>query len=189
MRSGRIRSEFLHQLTDRDLAAALDVGRARLEAQHVVLVELELGGVLDGDDALVVRDEARQHVEQVVVFPEPVPPEMMMLRRPRTQAASKSRTCGVKVPKAMRSLSVNGSVANFRMVSMRAVEGDRRDDRVDTRAVGQAGVHQRAGLVDAAADATHDLVDGAPQVGVGAEAGLDREELAGALDEDVSPVR
>ena len=43
---------------------------------------------------------------RVVVFPEPVPPEMMTLRRPTTQALRKSRTLGVIVPKAMRSASV-----------------------------------------------------------------------------------
>ena len=37
-------------------------GRASMR-EHVVLVELELLGVLDGDDALVGRDERRQHVE------------------------------------------------------------------------------------------------------------------------------
>ena len=44
-----------HQVADLDLALALDVGRAGFERQHVVLVELELLGVLDGDDALVGR--------------------------------------------------------------------------------------------------------------------------------------
>ena len=53
----------LHEVADRDLALALDVRRAGLEREHVVLVELELLGVLDGDDALVGRDERRQHVE------------------------------------------------------------------------------------------------------------------------------
>ena len=53
----------LDQVADGDRALALDVGRAGLEAQHVVLVQPELGGVLDGDDPLVVGDERRQHVE------------------------------------------------------------------------------------------------------------------------------
>ncbi len=53
-----------------------------------------------------------------VVLPEPVPPEMTMLRRPRTQALMKSRTAGVNVPKAMRSASLNGSLENLRIVSM-----------------------------------------------------------------------
>ena len=54
----------LHEIADRVLAAALEVRRARLERDDVRLLELELGGVLDGDDALVRRDRAREHVEQ-----------------------------------------------------------------------------------------------------------------------------
>ena len=64
MRSGRIRRLFLHEVADGDLAGALDVRRPGLHAEHVALVELELLGVLDGDDALAVRDERREHVEQ-----------------------------------------------------------------------------------------------------------------------------
>ena len=45
-----------HEVADRDRALALDVRRAGLEPEHVPLVELELGGVLDRDDPLVVRD-------------------------------------------------------------------------------------------------------------------------------------
>ena len=52
------------QVADRDLALALDVRRAGLEAQHVLLVQLELGGVLDRDDALVLGDERGEHVER-----------------------------------------------------------------------------------------------------------------------------
>ena len=51
------------EVADGDLALALDVRRAGLQGEHVVLVELELLGVLDGDDALVGGDERRQHVE------------------------------------------------------------------------------------------------------------------------------
>ena len=43
------------QVPDGDLALALDVGRASLQADDVVLVQLQLDGVFDGDDALVVR--------------------------------------------------------------------------------------------------------------------------------------
>ena len=53
-----------HQVADGDAAAALDVRRTGLEADEVLLVELELGRVLDGDDALGLGDERRQHVEQ-----------------------------------------------------------------------------------------------------------------------------
>ena len=45
-----------HELADRDLALALDVLRPRLEPEHVLLVELELGRVLDRDDPVGLGD-------------------------------------------------------------------------------------------------------------------------------------
>ena len=39
------------------------VGRLRLEPHQVVLLELELGRVLHGDDPLRLRDESREHVQ------------------------------------------------------------------------------------------------------------------------------
>jgi hypothetical protein len=53
-----------HQRALVHLALALDVGRAGLQPHHVRLLQLQLGRVLDGDDALVVRDERRQDVQQ-----------------------------------------------------------------------------------------------------------------------------
>ena len=53
----------LDEVADRDLAATFDVGRPGLQREHVLLVELELLRVLDGDDALVGGNERRQHVE------------------------------------------------------------------------------------------------------------------------------
>ena len=53
-----------HEVADRDVALALDVRRASLEAEHVALVERELGGVLDRHDPLVVRDRRRERVQQ-----------------------------------------------------------------------------------------------------------------------------
>ena len=51
------------QLPDGQLALALDVGGTVLERDHVRVIDLQLGRVLDGDHALVVRDEARDDVE------------------------------------------------------------------------------------------------------------------------------
>ena len=45
-----------HEVADRDRALAFDVRRARLERDHVILRQLQLGGVLDRDDALVARE-------------------------------------------------------------------------------------------------------------------------------------
>src|SRR5205085_6908445 len=51
------------QLPDGQLALALDVWGTVLERDHVRVIDLQLGRVLDGDHALVVRDEARDDVE------------------------------------------------------------------------------------------------------------------------------
>src|SRR6185312_11273115 len=51
------------EVADRDLALALDVGRPRLERDHVLLLQLELGRVLHRDDALVGGDGRREHVQ------------------------------------------------------------------------------------------------------------------------------
>ena len=53
-----------HQVGGGDRALAFDVRRPRFQPHHVVLLQLQFGRVLDRDDALVVRDEARQRVEQ-----------------------------------------------------------------------------------------------------------------------------
>ena len=42
-----------------DLTLAFEVRRPRLEADDVRLLQLQLGGVLAGDDALVVLDDSR----------------------------------------------------------------------------------------------------------------------------------
>ena len=44
----------LDEVALRDLALALDVRRARLQRHDMLLLQLQLGRVLDGDDALVV---------------------------------------------------------------------------------------------------------------------------------------
>ena len=54
----------LHQVGGRDRALAFDVRRARFQPHDVLLLELQFGRVFDRDDALVVRNEARQRVEQ-----------------------------------------------------------------------------------------------------------------------------
>ena len=64
MRSGRIRRALRTQVAGRHRALAFDVRRPRFQADDVVLLQLQFGRVLDRHDALVVRDEARQRVEQ-----------------------------------------------------------------------------------------------------------------------------
>ena len=63
MRSGRMRRAFLTRSRMATWPVPSADGGPGLEVDHVGLLELELGGVLDRDDALAVGDERRQHVE------------------------------------------------------------------------------------------------------------------------------
>ncbi len=54
----------LDEITHGDFAFAFEVGRARFKAHNVGLLELKLGRVFAGDDALVVIDAAGQAVEK-----------------------------------------------------------------------------------------------------------------------------
>ena len=54
----------LDQVALRDLAPALDIRRPRLEPDNMLLLELELGRILDRDDPLVAVDEGGHRVEQ-----------------------------------------------------------------------------------------------------------------------------
>src|SRR4051794_41958913 len=53
---------------------------------------------------------------RVVVLPEPVPPDTNTLRRASTAARRNSNMSGVAVPNRIRSSTVNGLAANFRIV-------------------------------------------------------------------------
>ena len=147
------------QVADRDLALALEVRRARLERDDVLLAELELGGVLDRDDPLVVRDERRQDVQgrrlagARAARDEEVEPRLdARLQELEHLAASRSRT-------RIRSSTVYGVLRELADGDDRPDERERRDDRVDARAVGQAGVDARARLVDPPAERGDDPVD------------------------------
>ena len=52
MRSGRIRKRVLHEVARHHFAASFGVRRARLEAHDVLLLQAQLGGVLDRHDTL-----------------------------------------------------------------------------------------------------------------------------------------
>ena len=118
----------------------------------------------------------------VVVLPVPVPPEMRMFSFPLTQAARNCAERAVSVPNEIRSLMRVRVARELADRQRRPVQRERRDDRVDAAAVGQARVDHRRRLVDAAADLRDDLVDDPHDVRLVDEANVGALELAAALD-------
>ena len=141
-----------HEVADANLALPLDVGRPRLERDDVLLVELQLGCVLDREDPLAVRDEARQHVQQRRLADARAARdqdvELARARSPRARRRARASAC----PGRRDRSAVSASAENLRMVRIGPLQRERRHDHVHARAVGQAGIDHRRGLVDAAAD-------------------------------------
>src|SRR5690606_21608132 len=158
-----------HEIAHRDLALALEVRWPCLQSHHVRLLKLQLGGVLAGDDALVVLDEARHAVEQ--------------RRLARTGAAGNDHVAAGLADDAeyrrafRRYRAVLDKLLHRQLVALeladgqrRTIDRQRRHDDVDAAAVGQARVADRTGLVDAAADLADDPLADVEQLRVVAEA-------------------
>jgi hypothetical protein len=115
-----------------------------------------------------------------VVFPAPVPPEMMTLSRALTMRHQVDHGLEA-LSYRMRSSALSASRRNFRMDRC-GPSSQRLDDRVDAGAVGQPVDHGR-GIVDPAADRGHDPVDHLEQVPVVLKADIGLLQAAVPLDE------
>ena len=120
-----------------------------------------------------------------VVLPAPVPPDTIRFSRQATAACRNSSIGSVHDSRPTRSLRAEAVGPEAADRHRRAVERQRRNDRVDARAVGQTRVHHRARLVDAAADDADDALDDLQQVAVVLEDDVGLLELAVALDVDL----
>ena len=173
-----------HKLADRDLSLALDVLWPCFEPQHMPLVKPQLGGVLDRDDSVGVRNRGRQRIQerrlpgsgaardQDVQFGEDAALEKLdRLGRERAEADHVSEV-----------VAFLGELADRHEGP---AQRERRDHRVDAAAVGQAGVHERRRLVDPPADLGDDLVDDPPQMRLVGEADGGLVQTALTLHPDV----
>ena len=82
-------------------------------------------------------------------------------------------------------IGTDGSASEAANGHGRPIERQRRDDRVDTRAVGQAGVYHRRRLIHAAAYARNDTVDDLQQVAIVAKSRVDAAQDAALFHEDM----
>ena len=170
-----------HQPPDRDLAAALEVRRARLEPDDVRLAQPQLGGVLDRDHPLPRADEARQHVQRRrlagagAAADEDARAGAHRAREEVEQRAGE-RAVGDQL------VGAEPAAAEAADRQHRAVERERRDHDVHARAVGQPCVAQRLGLVDAPPERRQDALDRVAQVALAREPHRRALEPAAALD-------
>ena len=166
-----------HKIAHRDLALALEVRRPRFEPDRVRLLQLQFGRVLAGDDALVVVDVAGEAIEQRglaragAAGDDGVDPATA----DHLEDLGTGRGDRPEVDELLERELVLLELADG---ERRAVDGERRHDDVDARAVGQPRVADRRGLVDPAADLADDALADVEELVVVAEANSGLLDLA-----------
>ena len=181
------------QLANRQLAFALDVGRTVLERDHVRVVDLQLGSVLDGDHALVVGDEARHHVQGGRLAGAGASGNEDV-HASKHGGLEEFRHGGTQAPLVLQVVDAEHRVLELADGQRRAVDGRRPDDGVDAAAVWQARVDHRVEAVDVAPGGRDHAADRLEQlvliletdIGFGQHAAALDEDLVGSVDHDLA---
>ena len=173
-----------HQVANGDGARSLDICGTALKGDDVALLELKLSRVLDGDDALGVRNEARQNVEQRRFTAtrssgndDIGAPLDGSLEECRHSVGDRPVFDQVAHLQGRRAETSNGYRGTF--------EGDRRDNRVDARTVFETSVDHGVRLIAVTSDPRHDAVDDTQNMGIVVEDDVRQLEATGTLDIDV----
>ena len=156
------------------------IRRARFQAHHVPLLQIQFGGILDRDDALLLRDEARERIQHGGLAGARAARDHDV--QPRFHAAAQEiQHAGGEGLVLDQVLGGEHALAVAPDRHHRADQRERRNHCADARAVGQAGVHDGRRIVDAAADGAHDALDDHAHVRVVLEADVGLDHAAGAL--------
>ena len=130
------------QVADGNRTAALDIRRPAFQPDHVLLLQLQLDRVLDGDDAFVVRDERGEDIQQGGLAGAGTTGDDDI--QPGLDTGFKQlghgRGEGVESDQVIHRQRDGGELPDGQR---RAVDREGRDDGVDARSVLQPGVNQR----------------------------------------------
>lgn len=163
------------EVADRHLALSVLVGLARLERHDVALLQLELAGVLDHENALPFRDEGAQRVQDGRLAGARSAGDDDVLVHQHHGAEEAVRGV-VHAAEGEHLVDREGVLLELADGDDRADARERRDDDMDAAAVREAGVEARMHFVEDASDGLCDVRRGGAQ-------GLFADEAVGDLDE------
>jgi hypothetical protein len=166
------------------MAPSLGVRGASLELHHVRLLELHLARILDDDDALAVRNEARQRVEhRGLAAARAAGDDHVALRDDeRAQCLRGVVGQGVELDETLDCERLLEETANRHV---RAIRSDRRKDGLDARAVGHAALEDRTLGADRLSDVLGEIPDRRGERLLVLEARVDERQNALSLDVDL----
>src|SRR5262245_40942326 len=143
-----------------NFAATFNIWRTGLKSPDMWLLQLQLGSILDRNQTLFFRNEARQGIEE------------RCLSGPCATGDENRHSCPYGLGEHSCHRRAQGTGRYQRLHFQRtlgkladgdkwAIDGDRPDSDVDTRPVNQPGIDHWRGFVNTAADCTDDLIDDA----------------------------
>ncbi|MCY1177422.1 hypothetical protein D9M73_177310 [compost metagenome] len=122
------------------------------------LLQLQFRGVFDGDDPFVVRDETGQHIEHGGLAAAGTAGNQHVQASTDNRLEQQGYGRGQR-PHLNQAVGIEQVYRKAPDRHARAVDGQRRDNRVDPRTVLEPGVHQGRRLIDTPAQAGDDAVD------------------------------
>ncbi|MCY1419731.1 hypothetical protein D9M71_353270 [compost metagenome] len=145
------------------------------------LLQLQLGRVLDRDDALVMRNETGQHIEHggLAAAGAAGDQHVQPASHDRLEHQRDGRRQRASLDQAVDVEQVHRKAADR---DTRPVDGQRRDDRIDPRTVLEPGIDQRRGLIDPPAQAGNDAIYDVEKVLIVAKTHVGALQLAEPLD-------
>ena len=148
-----MRRRIAYQVAGADLAFALDVGGPGFHPGDVRLLQPQFGGILDRHDAFLRQDRRGQGVEQSGLAAAGAAGNQHIETGANAGGQKINHFLGDGVS-GHHVAHLQGLAAEMPDRHERAIQGERRNDGVDTAAVGQPGVHHGTGLIDPSADAS-----------------------------------
>ena len=145
------------------------------------LLELQLGRVLAGDDALVVIDVAREAIQERRLSRAGAPGNQHVAAHPPDDLEDVGAR--LRDGAELRQL-IEGELILLELADRegRPIDRKRRHDHIDARPVRQAGIANRRGFVDAPSDLADDALTHIHQLGIVAETDRSQLNLAGHFD-------
>ncbi len=173
-----------HEVADRDLALALNVGRAGLQRNDMALLQPQLRRILDGHDALALGDKRGNHVQRRRLAGARAARDEDIHTRLHT-GAQELRHLVIHRTERDEVLNRERLLGEFTDGQAGAFEREGRDNDVHARAILETRIHEGRGLIDAPPEGREDAVDDMHEMIAVAELHLRELQLAHALDEDL----
>ena len=170
-----------HQIANGDLPRSLQVRGSCFQREHMRLLQLNFRRVLDGHDALVIRDVGGKNVQQRgfsatgTAGYDDVEPAL-------DAGFQKRRHLHIEAAEVDQIFHGQRGLGKFTNCEQRPFERERRNHRVDAGAVGQTRIHHRVCFVNVPSERGHDAVDDVEQLLIVVERDVALHELALALN-------